>query len=174
MIVKDNFLNKKDFKKIKDLIMGSNFPWFVSNGINYPNDGNRQFFHHFYNQGESSIFFDYLRPLLNKLEVVSLIRIKANSICSTSKIIEHEQHIDVANVSNAKTAVFYVNTNNGYTHFKNNKKIENVENRICIFDTNMLHGGTTCTDSKRRIVINFNYFFFKNLNKKIKEIKNET
>jgi hypothetical protein len=174
MIVKDNFLNKKDFKKIQDLITGSDFPWFVSNGINYKNDGHTQFFHNFYNQGMSSIFFDCLLPLLHKLEVVSLIRIKANSICATSKIIEHEKHIDVSNVSNAKTAVFYVNTNNGYTHFKDNKKIKSIKNRICIFDTNMLHGGTTCTDSKRRIVINFNYFFYKNLNKKIKEIKNES
>ena len=158
MIVKDNFLNKKDFKKIKDLIMGSNFPWFVSNGINYPNDGNRQFFHHFYNQGESSIFFDYLRPLLNKLEVVSLIRIKANSICSTSKIIEHEQHIDVANVSNAKTAVFYVNTNNGYTELKDKTKIKSIANSMVIFPANTTHRICTQTDTEYRILINFNYF----------------
>ena len=55
------------------------------------------------------------------------------------------------------TAVFYVNTNNGWTEFKNGDKVKSVSNRIVIFDSNLEHSGNACTDQKTRILINFNY-----------------
>ena len=56
------------------------------------------------------------------------------------------------------TSIFYVNTNNGYTKFEDGTKVESVANRMVTFSTNMKHLGTSCTNEKRRIVINFNYF----------------
>ena len=57
------------------------------------------------------------------------------------------------------TAIYYVNTNNGYTLFKDgNLKVDSVGNRIVIFDSCKLHKAVSCTDEKRRVVINFNYF----------------
>ena len=50
-----------------------------------------------------------------------------------------------------------MNTNNGYTLFKN-KKINSVENRIVLFNSDESHSSTNTTDCKSRIVINFNYF----------------
>ena len=56
------------------------------------------------------------------------------------------------------TSIFYVNTNNGYTKFEDGTKVESVANRMVIFPSNMKHIGTSCTDEKTRVVINFNYF----------------
>jgi len=52
----------------------------------------------------------------------------------------------------------YVNTNNGYTKFEDGTKVESVANRLVTFPANMKHKGTSCTDEKIRVVINFNYF----------------
>ena len=56
------------------------------------------------------------------------------------------------------TAIYYVNTNNGYTEFEDGSRVESIENRLVTFPSYMKHTGTTCTDQKRRIVINFNYY----------------
>ena len=54
---------------------------------------------------------------------------------------------------------YYVNTNNGYTEFESNgMKVDSVENRLIIFDSNEKHRAVTTTDTPRRSVINFNYF----------------
>ena len=50
-----------------------------------------------------------------------------------------------------------LNTCNGYTKFKKSGKVKSVANRMVIFDSNLEHQGVTCTDKKRRVVINFNY-----------------
>ena len=60
--------------------------------------------------------------------------------------------------SNITTAILYVNSNNGYTLFEDGTKVESVENRIVLFDSNLRHTGTTCTEEKVRIVVNFNFF----------------
>ena len=56
------------------------------------------------------------------------------------------------------TSIFYINTNNGYTKFEDGTIVESVANRMLSFPANMKHCGTSCTDERRRIVINFNYF----------------
>ena len=48
-------------------------------------------------------------------------------------------------------------TNNGYTEFENGMKVESVENRWVSFPEDIKHRGTSCTDEKVRVVINFNY-----------------
>ena len=43
------------------------------------------------------------------------------------------------------------------TKYEDGSKIESVANRLLSFPSNMKHTGTSCTDEKIRIVINFNY-----------------
>ena len=66
-------------------------------------------------------------------------------------------HVDYRNNPTVKTAILYINTNNGCTKFKEHGKVKSVENRIVIFDSNLEHQGVTCTDQKRRVV---SYFYF--------------
>ena len=57
-----------------------------------------------------------------------------------------------------KTAVFYINTNDGYTEFENGVRVSSVANRVCIFDSNLNHRGTTHSEGgHQRVVVNFNY-----------------
>ena len=50
-----------------------------------------------------------------------------------------------------------MNTNNGWTEFENGDRVDSVENRLVIFDSQMKHAGNTSTDQKIRVLINFNY-----------------
>jgi hypothetical protein len=58
---------------------------------------------------------------------------------------------------NQRTAIFYLNTNNGYTLFEDGTKVDSIENTLLIFHGHRKHSGVSCTDQKRRIVLNINY-----------------
>ena len=84
------------------------------------------------------------------------MRVKENNIPSQSEIVTHGMHCDVS-VPLSYTAIFYCNTNNGYTEFKDGDKVPSVANSMVIFPSYMEHTGTTCTDKRSRININMNY-----------------
>jgi len=70
----------------------------------------------------------------------------------------------VVDKDNIKTSIYYFNTNNGYTLFKDGKKIDSVQNRLITFPSSMEHTGTTCTDQPFRLVLNMNYIPLKDKN----------
>jgi hypothetical protein len=152
----ENCLSKKNFNSIKETIYSEYFPWYLNSGVSYKNDGNIQLTHTFYiDHRVASVSFDELKSIIKILNPLSLIRIKCNLLLKTDKIIEHGFHIDQQYQS--KTAILYLNTNNGYTKFEDGTKILSEENKLVIFDNFLKHTGTTCTDKRERIVINFNY-----------------
>lgn len=158
MKVINNFLKKEEFKKIQLMFFDQFFPWYIQDGVNLSNDGHRQFCHTFFAPElyVNSSYFNFIRPILNNLKIKSLIRVKANLLCKTNKIVEHGYHTDF-DYENT-TAIFYINTNNGYTKFKNKKICKSEENKLIYFDSNLEHTGSTCTDEDFRIVLNLNYF----------------
>ena len=156
----DNILSPEEFKKLNDMLMGPEFPWyFLPDKVN-KGDGNFQFCHNFILSGKVvSKFVTILDPFIKKLNMKKVIRIKANKTFKKSTNIESEMHTDVKRKDDEKfkTAVFYCNTNNGSTLFESGERVDSKENRAVIFDGKTLHCGVDCTDSLRRIVINFNY-----------------
>ncbi len=164
----DNFLDQNDFDNIKNLLMGTSFDWRFQSSIlrsdykyktSCDENNNYQFIHCFYNFLQpTSDYYNCLFPFFhqNKLNPKALVRVKANLNPRTDKNVIHGYHCDLDFL--CKTAVYYVNSNNGFTIFSNGKKVESVENRIVIFNSNLMHSGATCTDEKTRVVINFNYF----------------
>ena len=163
----DNFLDKESFLKIQNtLLLSRRVPWYFqdikdlksASKINNQDLNQFQFVHLIHEQYNcSSDLFSITKPLLDKLKVKSIIRIKANLIPYSSKFYEGHFHTD--NPFSCLNAIYYINTNNGYTRFeKDNKKVESKENRIVIFDSKMKHRGTNTTDQKKRIVLNINYF----------------
>jgi len=162
--IKDNFLDKDYFKDIHNIFFkDKNFPWFPSNVLHH--EKYKQFVHLFYNNHKpNSIYNETLEPFYALLKVKALIKVKANHIWKTDKIIEHGLHTDGAehilkdDNPNWKTAIFYINTNNGYTKFDSDQIIKSEENRLVIFPANVKHTGTTCTDKDERIVLNINYY----------------
>jgi hypothetical protein len=157
-IVIENALKKENFLTIKNTLEGDTFPWYFNKVLYNKVDNNFQFTHIFYNNFTiNSDFYSLIIPILEVLKPLTLIKIKANLLTQEKKIIEHGMHVDY-DYKNCKTAVYYVNTNNGYTKFSDGEKISSEENKLLIFNTEEKHTGTTCTDSSKRIVINFNYF----------------
>ena len=154
-IIKD-CLSKKKFENIKNTICSNYFAWYLNVGVNNPEDNYTQFTHTFFNNNiQNSNLLDYLKPIINFLNPLALIRVKANLLTKTNEIIKHGLHVDQDFKST--TAIFYINSNNGYTEFENGQKISSEENKLVIFDNFLKHSGTTCTDKDERIVINFNF-----------------
>jgi hypothetical protein len=148
-------------------MLGNEFDWNYVPYVAYSNVqidnelDNFYFVHDFYNEYRpKSNHFDMLNPIFKKLSMSSIIRIKANLHSRTNQIVEFPFHTD-AKGTDCYTAIYYVNTNNGYTEFENGRKIESVENRLIIFNENLSHRGTTCTDQKIRCLINFNFYLEK-------------
>ena len=175
MKIEDNFLDQEKFDELQALMLSDDFAWYYNNVVDTIKDVDKfQFFHIFYRDNSvctfyrynapTSNFIDQLNPILEKMgEDLCLNRIKANLLTKTSNIIENRFHADLGFMSEEKqkqwtTSIFYINTNNGYTEFEDGTKVESVANRMITFPTNLKHRGTSCTDEKTRMVINFNYF----------------
>ena len=153
----DNFLPIEEFKSIQSLMMGSEFKWFYSEGRTYVDDGEYYMVHMFYQPevGSNSEHLEIWNTFMNKVGAKECTRIKANLTFDTPTIEPATFHIDY---SDMKTATFYINTNNGYTEFESGVRVSSVANRVCIFDSNLQHRGTTHTEGdNQRIVVNFNY-----------------
>jgi hypothetical protein len=158
----DNFLKLSDLKDLKEVILDPTFPWALNHGVSYPEDGHIQFTNTIYkdNEFKSTWTLGGLDIFKEKLKIISLVRAKINLLPRTEKIIEHQAHIDIPNPpDNLKTAILYLNTNNGYTKFENGDTVSSVENKLIIFDTKLKHSGTTNScDAPYRVVFNLNYF----------------
>jgi len=100
---------------------------------------------------------DKIRLCLEKhnIEVQDLQRMKGNLYPNTSKLYEHEMHIDY-NMPN-QGAILSLNTCDGYTKLCDNTKVESVANRLFLFDASKKHCSTTTTDTRARFNINFNW-----------------
>ena len=150
----DNFLPVDQFKDLQDFMLGREIQWTFLDGVAVPGDGYHQFTKIFYNHFQPYPDFNRLGAIIHILNPVSIVRIKANMHLRTPEVIQHPFHTDV---DDCNTAIYYVNSNNGKTIFENGLEVESIENRLLVFDSNEKHTGTTCTDSLRRCVINFNY-----------------
>jgi hypothetical protein len=157
--IQDNFLPKEIFNSIKNTMIGVDFDWYYSNAITDEKLDRKefQFVHMFYHLGKPRQSFVVIEPLIQKIMPFSLVRAKANLLTVTKEIVTYDFHKDFLR-DNLTTAVFYINTCNGYTLFKDGTKVDSVENRLVSFDSNLEHTGTSCTDENIRVVINLNYF----------------
>jgi len=127
--------------------------------VTFDNDTNyKQFVHIFYkNHNFTSIHKELIYPILDKINPLTIFRIKLNLLTKTNTIIEHPFHHDHTS-ENLTSSIFYLNKNNGYTRFKHSKnKIASKANRLITFKSNELHSGTTCTDEEFRLVLNIVY-----------------
>ena len=160
MRIIDNFLDAGDMEDLKNIVLGDQFPWYLNDGVSHAGDGHIQLTHLMFKDEKfvSSFTLGGLDIFKDKLGFDKIVRAKFNFLYSTEKIIEHAFHIDVKDPpKNQKTAILYLNTNNGYTTFENGEKVDSIENRIVIFDSTMPHSGSTCTNKKYRAVFNLNY-----------------
>jgi len=161
--VHENFLTQTEYEALYNVFGTQDANWHYNDFINSPmdvdGDYNFQFVHPIYHYNESKIKSPYKKlidPILSKLNVETLLRLKFNMNTRTNEIIESNFHVDL-DLNTYKIAIFYLNSNDGYTLFECGRKIESVANRVVIFDGKLKHCGTSCTNQKNRIVLNINY-----------------
>ena len=163
----DDYFPKELFKQIETMIMhpSSRFPWFYMDSINgkgYDIDKDVfQFVNTIFPTHDIQDITKYREfvSILDNMDNKVLMRAKVNCLTRTKKIIKHGFHIDILDEEDKTitTAILYINTNNGYTHFKNGTKVKSKANRLVCFPHTYLHCGTTCTDKNIRVVMNLNY-----------------
>ena len=155
MKIIDDFLSEDEYHNLCSFIQDSRFPWTYGKTISESKFC--QLTHCFYQYDEPTTFFQNVEFFREKLDMASLVRIKANlhPATETLQIREDAWHNDCNNMT---TAIYYLNTNNGFTKFKNGDKVDSVANRMLIFDSNLKHTGTSCTDAYARVLLNINYF----------------
>ena len=160
----DNYLPSYYFERIKNTILeDSMFSWKWQDGVTSDHEPNYfQFVHSFYDyeyENSKSYYLDILQIMESRLGVKHWRSIKANLNPRTIFKRFHGWHADypAPQYKPGKTAILYLNTNNGCTRFKKGGKVKCVENRLAIFDAYSIHSGVTCTNQKRKVVVNFNY-----------------
>jgi len=174
----DDLLHPEDSRFLLNSLISEIFPWHFGSKIVPPEMtlcdelDDFQFCNLIYDKmqptGEDE--FNLVSPIINKpeLRIISLIRVKVNLLPRRDRIIKHGFHTDME--IPCTTAIYYANTCDGYTEFEDGTIVESVQNRFVAFPSRMKHTGTTCTNAKSRVVINFNYIsadekyqeFFKN------------
>ena len=159
----DNFLSKEEFNCIKNHILNPGFSWNLSPSVteekeHLPITSSYYFTHLFWSQFSYNIDpnVKIFAPILDKVSCKAIMRIKANLYPSTEKIMHHIEHSDEDYPH--RGAIFYLNTNDGFTILEDEIEVESVENRILLFDPSKSHRSTTCTNDKCRINVNFNFF----------------
>jgi len=108
---------------------------------------------------------EYMKPVLFKMQQtfafpnpIGVLRIKANMYTRTGKseaIGTHTDYPELTRPETYVTIVYHVNENNGTT-VVGDRVIKSKANQLVAFDGTCEHYGTTQTDEKVRIIINFN------------------
>jgi len=157
MKVINNFLSKKDYINLKNLFFSDCFPWFFhERSCPFDSTSQFQFIHGFYGENKvNSIFFENLKPFIDKLNPLSIYKIKANLNTKTERTIETGEHDDI-NDPKFTSAVFFLNKCNGYCRV-GNKKYLSEDNKLIKFKSNIMHTGSTPSNVDRRIVLNVVY-----------------
>ena len=158
--VVDNFLDTYPFDRLYSVMMGDEIPWYYNKYTTREGDGMFKYTHRFYKlipgTDKYSPFVSMIEPILVKLNAVGYHRINANNLHRT-RFFNQNTGFHTDGYDCPKTAIFYINTCNGYTKFKKGSKVMSVANRMVFFPSEMEHAGFTCTDEDTRVVINFNY-----------------
>ena len=164
----DNYLNFNEFTELKNNLESSWFPWFFNDFVleeNLIEEDDEdflfdyQFVHPFYRDGAPvSQSIQIIMPLISKLNVLALIRVKANLSAYNTYNKEKFMHVDSdVEKHNVKAAIFYIDDSDGYTVFEDGERVYSKQNRLVIFDANLKHAGVNTTNNKKRILINLNY-----------------
>ena len=158
MEVKNNFLDDVHLNQLDELIDRPTFPWFLQKEkVAGTNDG-YWLSHIIYdvNTPRSNSYDSVIKIFKNYLKYISLCRITVNLLLKQETPSISTFHSDF-NEKKITTAIFYLNTNNGYTEFKDGNRIDCVRNRLIMFPAITPHRAIGQTDVTKRIVLNFNF-----------------
>jgi len=157
----DDYFNINSVKCLTETILSKDFPWYYAPAVATEKESdslyNFYYTHIVYSnfKPNSQLFQEFFLPLIEQLEVKSLVRIKVNMYPRTDTVYEHNEHTDYS--YKHKGCILYLNTCDGYTKIEKTV-VNSVENRIVVFDPSISHNSSTCSNDRFRLTINFNYF----------------
>jgi len=156
MIIKKNYIKKRELNELTKICLSDYFPWFLCN-TTFTKDKDKQFVHLFYRKSQlnSPRFIRYCEPILNKLNPKHIVRMKLNLTWKVPRIEVQPFHKD-SDEPHLLTSIFYLNTNNGYTKFKD-KKVLSEANKLITFPSNVWHASTSNSSHDFRLVLNIVY-----------------
>ena len=163
----DNFLTSYQADSYVNIFNGIKegmglFPWYFKNNLNHVDGIGNYYFNH-------SVIMDYkvesdqwlpiFEPLISTIGISfdTVWRLKVNLYPGTKRRVHHLSHTDYDPSEGFRTALYYVNTNNGVTIFDGKRTVKSIENRIALFDGSNKHHSTTPTDCNYRSTINIDY-----------------
>jgi len=160
MKIIDNFLSEKAHTLISERVTGGFFPYLYSSGTATPDDKSYFMFNHalFWDNQPCTSSYDIITllfPLMAKVEHSKLLRAKVNLYTKSNNQIVTGFHTDQD--AEHKVLLYSVNSNNGYTLFKDGSKVPSVANQAVIFDGKLEHSSVTQTDENIRVNININF-----------------
>jgi hypothetical protein len=80
-------------------MMGSNFPWYYNPNVANENEDkyiNSMYFTHAFciDSVANSGFFDSILPLLRKMNVKAMVRVKGNMYPNVGSLLANDRHVD--------------------------------------------------------------------------------
>ena len=155
-----NIYTDKQIFEIENFVTSSDFPWYY---IKHKNEEKKEeifFGHNFYwDHNFCSAHINLITPLLNFIRPTSILGIRMNLSINKNEHYFSGFHTDkFNNQTKHTTAIFYLNTNNGYTELEDGTKILSEKNKLASFPASVVHRSCSSTNNSCRIVINFNYF----------------
>ena len=104
--------------------------------------------------------FHFVEYLENRLNSIQLLKMKFNLTVPLDSQYTFGWHKDIEHFSHIpayKTAILYLNENDGYTALEDGTKINSIANRLVIFNGNTYHTPVNATNIRNRLVLNINY-----------------
>jgi len=153
-----NFLPKKVHKEIQTIMTAGNFPWYYCDSGGDPTDTERYYFIHIFKTHEkinSDFWNPIMVPILERFQPKEIYRVRGNLTPKEEKNYESSAHTD--EIFKHKVALYYVNTNNGYTLIEDKIKIPSIANSCLFFDGHLSHKAVSQTDEKIRVNVNITY-----------------
>ena len=167
MKVIDDFLDEDVFAELQKQVMSYHVSWYFVPFTDENKETEDQFYfgHNIYlNHSWVSGLSGAVKPLISRINPMGLHMVRANLMTKSEKHIESDFPTDLDRNSPTTdkknkwtTALYYINDCNGYTKLEDGSRIESKANRLLTFSSDMKHLGATCTDEKRRVLINLNY-----------------
>lgn len=160
VVIKENFMENEYCDMLYGVLSGHDFPWYVKTHMVHDDvPSTTPFLSHgiFADFKINSHYWDLFLPLIEAVGPRSLLKVRVNNFPQWNAVVEHGWHTDFP-YHDSKTAIYYVNSNNGATLVENHGSIASVANSLAILDGSAKHTSTSHTDTQYRFTIVINYF----------------